>query len=78
MVGNVWEWTHDYYALYQPGDVVDPQGAADGDRKAIRGGGFNGGFELWVNPAFRYHQDKNAMAHGIGFRCAKSLTPPKG
>jgi eukaryotic-like serine/threonine-protein kinase len=78
MVGNVWEWTNDYYDTYKSGDVVDPQGAAAGERKAIRGGGFNGGFELWVNPAFRYHQDKTATAHGIGFRCAKPLTPPKG
>jgi formylglycine-generating enzyme required for sulfatase activity len=73
MVGNVWEWTNDYFAIYQAEEQVDPMGAPAGDKKAIRGGGFNGGFESWVNPAFRYHQLATASAHGIGFRCAKSL-----
>lgn len=75
MVGNVWEWTNDWYATYSADDQTDPMGAPAGDRKAIRGGGFNGGFELWVNPAFRFHQLATASAHGIGFRCAKSLAP---
>ncbi len=73
MVGNVWEWTNDYYASYSKDAQTDPMGAVTGDRKAIRGGGFNGGFELWVNPAFRFHQLTTASAHGVGFRCAKSL-----
>ena len=40
-----------------------------GEKKAIRGGGFNGGMPLWVNPAFRYHQVATASAPAIGFRC---------
>ena len=77
MVGNVWEWTNDYFAIYQSEEQVDPMGAPAGDKKAIRGGGFNGGYASWVNPAFRYHQLTTASAHGIGFRCAKSLKPAK-
>jgi formylglycine-generating enzyme required for sulfatase activity len=73
MVGNVWEWTDDWYASYSKDDAVDPKGASAGDRKAIRGGGFNGGFAQWVNPAFRYHQLSTASSHGIGFRCVASL-----
>ncbi|NUP08306.1 MAG: SUMF1/EgtB/PvdO family nonheme iron enzyme [Polyangiaceae bacterium] len=70
MVGNVWEWTNDRYESYKKDDQVDPIGAAAGDRRAIRGGAFNGAQEFWVNPAFRYHQLETATAHGIGFRCA--------
>jgi formylglycine-generating enzyme required for sulfatase activity len=73
MVGNVWEWTSDWYATYTPEEQTNPTGAKTGDRKAIRGGGFNGGFPLWVNPAFRFHQVATASVHGIGFRCAKTL-----
>ncbi len=73
MVGNVWEWTNDRYASYTKDPKTDPMGPDAGDRRAIRGGGFNGGVELWLNPSFRFHQLATASAHGIGFRCAKSL-----
>ena len=73
VIGNVWEWTYDWFATYKPDDVVNPKGAPAGNRKAIRGGGFNGGVHMWLNPAFRYHQLATASSHGIGFRCAADL-----
>jgi formylglycine-generating enzyme required for sulfatase activity len=73
MVGNVWEWTEDWYALYKPDAVANPKGPATGDRKAIRGGGFNGEFALWINPAARYHQLASASVHAVGFRCASDV-----
>jgi formylglycine-generating enzyme required for sulfatase activity/serine/threonine protein kinase len=72
-IGNVWEWTSDWFETYHGDEVVNPTGAPAGDRKAIRGGGFNGGVQLWLNPAFRYHQLATASSHGIGFRCATNL-----
>jgi formylglycine-generating enzyme required for sulfatase activity len=73
VVGNVWEWTADWFEIYKADEAANPTGAPAGDRKAIRGGGFNGGVELWLNPAFRYHQLATASSHGIGFRCASKL-----
>jgi formylglycine-generating enzyme required for sulfatase activity len=73
MVGNVWEWTADWFATYSSDQRVNPKGPAAGDRKAIRGGGYNGSFEAWVNPAFRYHQLATATSHAIGFRCAADV-----
>jgi eukaryotic-like serine/threonine-protein kinase len=72
-IGNVWEWTSDWFETYKPEEVVNPKGAPAGDRKSIRGGGFNGGVQLWLNPAFRYHQVATASAPGIGFRCVTNL-----
>jgi formylglycine-generating enzyme required for sulfatase activity len=72
-IGNVWEWTSDWFETYKADEVVNPTGAPAGDRKSIRGGGFNGGVQLWLDPAFRYHQLATASAPGIGFRCATSL-----
>jgi eukaryotic-like serine/threonine-protein kinase len=72
-IGNVWEWTSDWFETYKADEVVNPTGAPAGDRKSIRGGGFNGGVKLWLDPAFRYHQLATASAPGIGFRCATSL-----
>jgi formylglycine-generating enzyme required for sulfatase activity/serine/threonine protein kinase len=73
VVGNVWEWTADWFETYKDEEQVNPKGAPAGDRKAIRGGAYNGGFALWLNPAFRYHQLATASAPGIGFRCAARL-----
>ncbi len=72
-VGNVWEWTADRFEIYKAEEQVNPKGAPAGDRRAIRGGGWNGGAALWLDPAFRYHQIATASAPGIGFRCARSL-----
>lgn len=72
-VGNVWEWTSDWFATYKADEEVNPTGAPAGERKVIRGGGFNGGVQLWLNPAFRYFQVATASSHGIGFRCALTL-----
>jgi formylglycine-generating enzyme required for sulfatase activity len=43
MLGNVWEWTGDWYGTY-PGTVTDPLGAATGSNRVIRGGS-------WYDPA---------------------------
>lgn len=72
-IGNVWEWTSDWFETYKPEEVINPQGAPTGDRKAIRGGAFNGGNILWLNPAFRFHQVPDATTPVIGFRCAMNL-----
>jgi formylglycine-generating enzyme required for sulfatase activity len=73
LVGNVWEWTADWFEIYKGDEQLNPKGARTGDKKAIRGGGFNGGVQLWLTPAFRYHQLADASAPAIGFRCAASL-----
>ncbi|MFP6686520.1 MAG: hypothetical protein VB934_17500, partial [Polyangiaceae bacterium] len=60
---------------YKAEPVVNPKGASIGDRKAIRGGGYDGEFPLWIKPAARDHQLATASAPVIGFRCASQLTP---
>lgn len=79
VVGNVWEWTGDWYAPYSAPKAPeaemqsDPQGPRTGERRAIRGGAWNGAQPSWVRPTFRYHDVPTARSYGIGFRCAKSL-----
>jgi len=72
MIGNVFEWTADYMGPYEAVESTDPKGPVQGTRRVIRGGAFNGGHPLWVNPAFRYSIAPDAHTHAIGFRCAMS------
>jgi formylglycine-generating enzyme required for sulfatase activity len=73
IVGNVWEWTADLFETYKAEEEVNPKGARAGERRAMRGGGFNGGIQLWLNPAFRYFQIETANTPALGFRCAADL-----
>ncbi len=42
MLGNVWEWTWDWYGTY-PSAVTDPLGPSSGSNRVLRGGSFDYG-----------------------------------
>ena len=71
MLGNVWEWTWDWYGTY-PGTVTDPTGPTSGSFRVLRGGGWNGN-AFFARAAFRYYVDPGNRYYSVGFRLARSL-----
>ena len=48
MSGNVWEWCFDWHGNIKAGDVTDPEGAASGSFRVIRGGNWHNNAEACV------------------------------
>ena len=72
--GNVEEWCHDWYGPYDPNDVLDPVGRADGLFRVTRGGSHT--TEIYYlrseNRMANIPQDKHWF---IGFRVALGSMP---
>lgn len=82
MLGNVWEWCADRFGAYGTTAVVDPQGAAFGDYRVLRGGGWDAAPAL-ARCAYRGANLPDACNANYGFRVAIVLpeqlaipTPP--
>ena len=70
MLGNVWEWTHDWYGPYG-GAAIDPVGAASGSNRVLRGGGWC--FDArGVRAAMRCEVAPGDYYNDLGFRLARS------
>lgn len=73
MIGNVWEWTWDWYADYPDAALGDPMGPPTGDEKTFRGGSwiFN---SIFMRVANRNHNVIDHRGQHLGFRPARSVT----
>lgn len=81
-VGNLWQWTADWYAVdtYRTlareagsGVVLDPQGPAYGDKRVVRGGSWwCGACTCEGNGLFyRGKSTPDSVFNNIGFRCVR-------
>ncbi|NKB66508.1 MAG: SUMF1/EgtB/PvdO family nonheme iron enzyme [Candidatus Latescibacteria bacterium] len=74
MVGNVWEWTNDWYhsSYYVDGPDLNPPGPEEGVVKSVRGGSYAVDASH-IRPTYRARDDPILKGPDVGFRCAQSV-----
>ncbi len=82
-VGNVSEWTQDWYGAYENRSLSDPRGPSSGTLRVIRGGSYGqtitfvGGRQVTINPSVsrRTGVVVNIKEYGQGFRYVRECVP---
>jgi formylglycine-generating enzyme required for sulfatase activity len=72
MLGNVWEWTQDWFGDYAAESATDPTGPVTGSERVNRGGAWDSGASL-VRTSSRYRGVPYGYYSGLGFRPLRSL-----
>jgi formylglycine-generating enzyme required for sulfatase activity len=78
MIGNVWEWVADCYAMPYPATPIDGSAQLEigCDRRGTRGGGWRTDIQR-QRPSFRGRDPVNLLSQIFGLRVARDLTVEK-
>jgi iron(II)-dependent oxidoreductase len=71
LMGNVYEWTMDWYGPYNTsGTQNNPSGPQKGEGKVVRGGSWDS-LSHFLRTSDRVAKDPDLRYSGVGFRCVK-------
>ena len=70
-LGNVWEWTGDWFGEYPAGQVTDSGGPSTGSYRVYRGGGWGNGAGR-VRSANRSYGSPGGRGSHVGFRLVRT------
>ena len=72
MIGNVSEWTNDWYGTIPAGSATDPEGPEEGSQRVIRGCSWSDAADL-CRAAYRHRGAPDTRDSSVGFRVARTI-----
>jgi formylglycine-generating enzyme required for sulfatase activity len=74
MLGNVYEWCHDYYGedYYKQSPEMDPMGPSSGSSRVLRGGSYTSSVFSYTHRSFA-DNGRGSYLYNLGFRLVREL-----